>query len=292
MPVRIGHVHIYNKDGSTLIGSLNGDSTFNITSEGVTANMYSQTVSFSNSNVIGYAETPNVTTPDYPIGSNDINIGDGISDTSIYEVEADKYTINATKSKITINCQDKTMEKDIIVRFTKTPTQTKTSEFNPGSANSITITPDQGYVLSSVQVNKPATMIPSNIKSGVNIGGVVGTYEAGGGYPSFTTALNVNTFEVYTGEVLLEYLINNDEVKNGWQTIDAIGTIELPDVYAIKFRIHATDNTGHSTLLLSINNGTTDLVNIMQPAVEDVSLETVNFAILEDTTLTIDVNLG
>lgn len=57
------------------------------------------------------------------------------------------------------------------------PEQTKTSEFNPGSANSITITPDQGYVLSSVQVNKPTTMIPGNIKSGVNIGGVVGTYE-------------------------------------------------------------------------------------------------------------------
>lgn len=172
------------------------------------------------------------------------------------------------------------------------PEQTKTSEFNPGSANNITITPDQGYVLSSVQVNKPATMIPGNIKNGVNIGGVVGTYVASGGYPSFATVLNVNTFEVYSGEVLLEYLINNDEVTNGWQTIDNIGTIEVPDVYAIKFRIHATDNTGSSNLVLSINNGTSDLVNIIHPAVDDVTLETVNFAILEDTTLTIDVNLS
>lgn len=57
------------------------------------------------------------------------------------------------------------------------PEQTKTVEFNPGSANNITITPDNGYVLSSAQVNKPATMIPGNIKSGVDIGGVVGTYE-------------------------------------------------------------------------------------------------------------------
>ena len=57
------------------------------------------------------------------------------------------------------------------------PEQTKTVEFNPGSANNITVTPDAEYVLSSVQVNKPATMIPSNIKNGVNIGGVVGTYE-------------------------------------------------------------------------------------------------------------------
>ena len=57
------------------------------------------------------------------------------------------------------------------------PEQTKTVEFNPGSNNSVTITPDQGYVLSSAQVNKPTTMVPSNIKSGVNIGGVVGTFE-------------------------------------------------------------------------------------------------------------------
>lgn len=61
------------------------------------------------------------------------------------------------------------------------PEQTKTVEFNPGSANNVTITPDAGYVLSSVQVNKPTTMIPGNIKSGVNIGGVIGTYEASGG---------------------------------------------------------------------------------------------------------------
>ena len=60
------------------------------------------------------------------------------------------------------------------------PEQIKTVDFNPGSANNITVTPDAGYVLSSVQVNKPTTMIPGNIKSGVNIGGVVGTYEAGG----------------------------------------------------------------------------------------------------------------
>lgn len=56
-------------------------------------------------------------------------------------------------------------------------TQTKTVEFNPGSANSVSIIPDDGYLLSGVEVGKPATMIPGNIKNGVNIGGVVGTYE-------------------------------------------------------------------------------------------------------------------
>lgn len=59
------------------------------------------------------------------------------------------------------------------------PTQTKTVEFNPGSANSITIAPDDGYLLSAVEVGKPATMLPENIKSGIDIGGVVGTFEGG-----------------------------------------------------------------------------------------------------------------
>lgn len=59
------------------------------------------------------------------------------------------------------------------------PTQTKTVEFNPGSANNITIIPDDGYLLSSVEVGKPLTMIPENIKKDVNIGGVIGTHEGG-----------------------------------------------------------------------------------------------------------------
>ncbi len=44
-----------------------------------------------------------------------------------------------------------------------------------------TITPTSGKVLSQVVVKKPATMLPENIKKDVNIGGVTGTLESGGG---------------------------------------------------------------------------------------------------------------
>lgn len=44
-----------------------------------------------------------------------------------------------------------------------------------------TITPTSGKVLSQVIVKKPATMLPENIAKDVNIGGVVGTLESGGG---------------------------------------------------------------------------------------------------------------
>lgn len=54
------------------------------------------------------------------------------------------------------------------------PEQTKTVDLNMADGNQ-TVSPDSGKTLSSVTVTKPATMIPANIKTGVNIGGVVGT---------------------------------------------------------------------------------------------------------------------
>ena len=44
-----------------------------------------------------------------------------------------------------------------------------------------TITPTSGKTLSQVVVKKPSTMLPENIKKDVNIGGVTGTLESGGG---------------------------------------------------------------------------------------------------------------
>lgn len=43
------------------------------------------------------------------------------------------------------------------------------------------LTPGTGKAYSKVTISKPSTMIPSNIKNGVDIGGVVGTLDTGGG---------------------------------------------------------------------------------------------------------------
>lgn len=42
------------------------------------------------------------------------------------------------------------------------------------------IVPDDGFLLSSVTVKKPDTLIPENIARGVTIAGVIGTHEGGG----------------------------------------------------------------------------------------------------------------
>lgn len=53
--------------------------------------------------------------------------------------------------------------------------QAKTADLAMASGDQ-TISPDSGKVLSSVKITKPSTLIASNIKKSVDIGGVVGTY--------------------------------------------------------------------------------------------------------------------
>lgn len=54
------------------------------------------------------------------------------------------------------------------------PEQAKTVDLNMATGNQ-TVLPDEDMTLSSATIIKPDTMIPENIKTGVNIGGVVGT---------------------------------------------------------------------------------------------------------------------
>lgn len=67
----------------------------------------------------------------------------------------------------------------VTVNVPATPTETKTVEPNFASGNQ-TLTPTEGKVFSSVTLTKPATLLPENIKKGVIICGIEGTYEAAG----------------------------------------------------------------------------------------------------------------
>lgn len=58
-----------------------------------------------------------------------------------------------------------------------TPTQEKTVDLDMANGNQV-ITPDDGYLLTKGTIVKPDTLVPANIKKGVNIGGVVGEMES------------------------------------------------------------------------------------------------------------------
>ena len=111
-------LNVYNKDGSILLGSGNGDLSYNVTDTGIIDMVDGSyiNVAFSNSNVIGYASSPNATIPEFHIGSTNFGFGP-VGVYNIYEVEGDKYSITTSKSNITINCKDKTMQKDLQITF-------------------------------------------------------------------------------------------------------------------------------------------------------------------------------
>lgn len=69
---------------------------------------------------------------------------------------------------------------DVTVNVPATPTEEKTVSLNMVSGDQV-VTPSSGKVLSKVTVQKPSTLVPKNVKKDVNIGGVVGTLESGGG---------------------------------------------------------------------------------------------------------------
>lgn len=85
-----------------------------------------------------------------------------------------------------------------------------------------TITPTSGKVFSQVVVKKPATMLPENIKKDINIGGVTGTLESGGGgelniaygdtAPEDTSKLWVKTTEPESVEISPELF--GEELQN------------------------------------------------------------------------------
>lgn len=68
-----------------------------------------------------------------------------------------------------------------VVTVAAVSTETKTVDLDMSSGNQ-TVSSTSGKFMTSVTVNKPSTLIPDNIKSGVTIGGVTGTYEGSAGY--------------------------------------------------------------------------------------------------------------
>lgn len=72
------------------------------------------------------------------------------------------------------------------------PEQSKTEALSMIGGNQ-TIVPDAGYVLNSVTITKPSTLIASNVAVGIDIGGVIGTHLGEKPEQSKTVALSMET---------------------------------------------------------------------------------------------------
>lgn len=98
------------------------------------------------------------------------------------------------------------------------PTQTKTATPSAASQN---ITPDSGKFLSKVTVNGDSNLVAGNIKSGVSIFGVSGSYEGSGGGGSVETctmtiaewALDEISYTGANGLVIKEDAYSDTEIQ-------------------------------------------------------------------------------
>lgn len=125
------------------------------------------------------AETRNVT----PSGSQQVitpSTGyDYLSSVTVAAVQAESRTVTPSGSQqvITPGTGYNYLSR---VTVSAIPTETKSAELSMASGNQ-TVSATSGRYMTAVTINKPATLLAANIKKGVNIGGVTGTYEGSGG---------------------------------------------------------------------------------------------------------------
>lgn len=109
----------------------------------------------------------------------DVNIGGVVGTLEPQKPEQEKpITITANGSQTVTPDEGKVLSKvTITTNVPATPTEEKTVTLALADGNQV-ITPTAGKNISKVTIMKPAELLPENIKKGVTIAGVVGTYEA------------------------------------------------------------------------------------------------------------------
>lgn len=118
--------------------------------------------------------------------------------------------------------------------------QAKTVDLAMASGNQV-VSPDSGKVLSGVTITKPATLVASNIKKGVTIGGVAGSYA-----PTFTTETKTVALEMGSGNQVISKSSGKDgmtqvtvtkpstmlpaNIKKGVNIGGVVGSLEAPSL--------------------------------------------------------------
>lgn len=149
--------------------------------------------------------------------------GTTLADISSYQFLAVKkatlgntYTPSTSTQNVYAKGEGWVKASDSIATISAIPTETKSVALSMASSNQ-TINATSGKYMTSVTVTKPSTLIASNIKSGVNIAGVVGTYEGGS---------STSTFPIYirNEEGVLLHTLNISQVDWGIKWGEYIAT--------------------------------------------------------------------
>ena len=153
--------------------------------------------------------------------------------------------------------------------------QAKTVDLAMASGNQV-VSPDSGKVLSGVTITKPTTLVASNIKKGVTIGGVAGSYN-----PTFTTETKTVDLAMGSGNQVISKSSGKDgmtqvtitkpstmlpaNIKKGVNIGGVVGSLEAPSLQ-------------NSKAVTITSNGTTTITpDASYDAMKNVSV-TVNVA--------------
>lgn len=109
----------------------------------------------------------------------DVNVGGVVGTLEPQKPEQEKpITITENGSQTVTPDEGKVLSKvTITTNVPATPTEEKTVTLALADGDQV-ITPTTGKNISKVTITKPAELLPENIKKGITIAGVVGTYEA------------------------------------------------------------------------------------------------------------------
>lgn len=154
----------------------------------------------------------------------------------------------------------------VTISVPATPTQEKTVDLAMASGNQV-VEPDTGKVLSKVTITKPSTLIPTNIKSGVNIGGVLGTYDP---QPTLQTKTVTPTKSQQTitpdsnydglSQVTVNAIPDDYIMPSGSQTITANGTYDITSKASVVVNVPSSQPTLNAPTI-SLTDSTLKITN-------------------------------
>lgn len=125
-----------------------------------------------------------VNVPSGYYGVTAANGGSTLADVSSYQYMAVKkatlgntYTPSTSTQSVKVKGEGWVKTSDTVATISAIPTETQTVTLSLASGNQ-TVHANSGKYMTSVTINKPSTLVAGNIKNGVTIAGVTGTYSA------------------------------------------------------------------------------------------------------------------